>query len=85
MLRYLSQTSMSDLLAVGPKYTRPACRATAPAINGYLLPAPELSSKPAGRRRCCCRSTGQTDARTDTGPFYDAYANHVTIDTTQSP
>ena len=25
----------------------------------YLLPAPDLSSKPAGRR--CCRSTGQTD------------------------
>ena len=24
------------------------------------LPAPDLSSKPAGRR-CCCRSMGQTD------------------------
>ena len=22
---------------------------------------------------CCCRSTGQTDRRTDTRPFYDAY------------
>ena len=24
-------------------------------------------------RRCCCRSTGQTDGRTDTRTFYDAY------------
>ena len=30
------------------------------AIDRYPLPAPELISKPAGRR-CCCRSTGQTD------------------------
>jgi len=44
----------------------------AAAIDRYLLPAPDLSSKPADRR-CCCRSTGQTDGRTDTGPFYDAY------------
>ena len=29
----------------------------------YLLPVPDLSSKPADRR-CCCRSTGQTDGRT---------------------
>ena len=68
--------SMLDLLAVGPKFTRPACRAAAAAIDRYLLPAPVLSSKPADRR-CCCRSTGQTDGRTDgrtdTGPFYDAY------------
>jgi len=35
-------------------------------------PAPDLSSKPAGRR-CCCRSTGQTDRRTDTRPLYDAH------------
>jgi len=28
-------------------------------------PAPDISSKPAGRRRCCCRSTGQRDAQTD--------------------
>jgi len=32
-------------------------------IDRYLPPAPDLSSKPAGRRRCC-RSTGQTDGRT---------------------
>ena len=56
-------TSMLDLLTVGPKFTRPACRAAA-AIGRYLLPAPDLSSKPAGRR-CCCRATGQTDGRTE--------------------
>ena len=27
-------------------------------------PAPDLGSKPAGCRRCCCQSTGQTDGRT---------------------
>jgi len=53
-----------NLLTVGPKFTRPACRAPAAAIDRYLLPAPELSSKPASRR-CCCRSTGQTDGQTD--------------------
>jgi len=39
----------------------------AAAIDRYLLPAPDLSSKPAGRR-CCCRSTGQTNGRTDGHP-----------------
>ena len=53
---------MLDLLTVGPKFTRPASRTAAAAIDRYLLPAPDLSSKPAGRR-CCCRSTGQTDGR----------------------
>ena len=55
-----------DLLIVGPTFTRPARRAAAAAIDRYLLPAPDLSSKPAGRR---CRSTGQTN----TGLFHDAY------------
>jgi len=59
----LTLTSMSDLLTVGPKLTRPACRAAAAAIDRCLLPAPDLCSKLAGRR-CCCRSTGQTE-RTD--------------------
>ena len=38
-----------------------------------FAPSPWLRqcSKRAGRR-CCCRSTGQTDGRTDTRPFYDA-------------
>ena len=58
---------MLDLLTVGPKFTRPACRAAAAAIGRYLLPASALSSKPA----VCCRSTGQTDGRTDTRPFHD--------------
>ena len=52
-----------DLLAVGPTFTRPASRAAAAAIDRYLPPATDLSSKPAGRR-CCCRSTGQTDGQT---------------------
>jgi len=51
-------------LTVGPIFTRPACRAAAAAIDQYLLPAPDLSNKPAGCR-CCCRSTGLTDGRTD--------------------
>ena len=54
-------TSTLDPLAVGPKLTR---RAAAAAIDRYLLAAPDLSSKPAGRR-CCCRSTGQTDGCTN--------------------
>jgi len=45
-------TSMLDLLTVGPKLTRTACRAAAATIDRYLPPAPDLSSKPAGRR-CC--------------------------------
>jgi len=36
---------MLGLLKVGPKFTRPACRAAA-AIDRYLLSAPDLSSKP---------------------------------------
>ena len=47
-------------------------RAAAAAVDRYMLPAPDLSSKPAGRR-CRCRSTRQTDGRTDIRPFYDAY------------
>jgi len=52
--------SVLDLLTVGPKFTRPACRAAAAAVDRYLLPAPNLSSKLAGR----CRWMGRTDGRT---------------------
>ena len=38
---------MLNFLAVGPKFTLPACRTAAAAIGRYLLPAPDLSSKPA--------------------------------------
>jgi len=41
-------------------YAAPA----AAAINRYLLQAPAFSSKPTARR-CCYRSTGQTDTQTD--------------------
>jgi len=51
---------MLDLLAVGPKFTRPAYRAAAAAIDPYLLSAPDLSSKPSGSR-CCYQSTRQTN------------------------
>ena len=47
----------------------PVARQQAPAIDRYLLPAPDLSSKPAGCR-CCCRSTGQTDGHSI---VYDTY------------
>ena len=64
---------------VGPPYSRAnkintarMSRGCSSFIDRYLLPAPDLSSKPDGRR-CCCRSTGQTTRRTDTRPFYDAY------------
>jgi len=59
-----------DLLTIGPKFKRPACGMAAAAIDQHLLLAPELSSKPAN---CCCRSTGQTDRRTHTRPFYDTF------------
>ena len=60
---------MSKEVGVEPRtsalnMTLPAAAARAlAAIDRYLLQAPELSSKPAARR-CCCRSTGQTDGRT---------------------
>jgi len=44
-------------------------RRRVPAVDRYLLQAPALSSKPAARR-CCCRSTGQTDGRTDSRPLH---------------
>jgi len=44
-------------------YAARMSRGAAAAIDRYVLPAPVFSSKPAGRR-CCCRSTGQTDVRT---------------------
>ena len=61
-----------SIKCVGSPHSRPACRAVAAVIDQYLLPAPDLSSKPTGSR-CCCRSMGQTDRRTDTRPFYSAY------------
>ena len=37
-------------------------RRRVPAVDRYLLQAPA--------RRCCCRSTGQTDGRTDSRPLH---------------
>jgi len=56
-----------DLLAAGPQFTRPARHAAAAAIDQYLLPAPDLSSKPAGRRCCYRPMAGQTDGRRTDG------------------
>ena len=50
--------------------TLPAAAARAPAVlDRYMPHAPDLSSKPAARRRCC-QSTGQTDGQTP-----DRYSN----------
>ena len=50
---------------------RICCWAPSCAIDRYLLPScGALSSKPAARRGCCCRSMGQTDGQTDAGPFH---------------
>ena len=73
-------TSSLDLLAVGPTFTRPACRAAAAAIGRYLLPAPDLNSTPAGHRCCCCPSTGQTDRQTD-GRILDRFMTLAAYDT----
>ena len=56
----------------------PASAARAPAaIDRYVLHVLELSSKPAARR-CCCRSTGQTDGRTDPTALHRPRAGNVT-------
>jgi len=51
-------TSMLDLLTVGPKFMRSACRAA--AVNRYLLPAPDI-----GRRYVVDWQDRQTGGRTD--------------------
>jgi len=53
-------TSMLDFITMVLKFTRPTHCMAAAAVNQYLLPVPNLSSKPAGCR-CCCWLTGQTD------------------------
>ena len=60
----------------GQKFMRSACHVATAAINRYLLPTPDLSSKLADRH-CCCRSTGQTDRRTDTRPFYEWHTRPI--------
>jgi len=63
-------TSMLDLLSVWPKFTRTSCRAAAAAIERYLLPAPNLSSKPPAAAAAVNRRDRQTDGRTDTAVLW---------------
>ena len=58
---------MLDLLTIGQNLRCPHVA----TIYRYLL---RIRARPQQQtRRCCCRSTGQTDGRTDIRPFYDAY------------
>jgi len=75
-LRISDSSSMLDLLTVRPKFTRPSCRAAAAAVDQYLLPAPDLSSKPDRRDR---QSDGRTLDCFVTLPAY--YADRVQMTT----
>jgi len=68
-----SSTGMLDLLTVGPKFTRPACRTAAAAIDRYLLQARARPQQQTRRPPTLLLIAGQTDGQTDTRPFYDAY------------
>jgi len=60
-------TTLAAFAAERRRLQHGAC-STAPAtIDRYLLQTLAISSKPTGRR-CCCRSTGQTDRRADGRP-----------------
>jgi len=71
------------VLAVAARHSQRArtYRSTSPAHMAFR-------NKPAGRR-CCCRSTGQTDGRTDAQPSHRPYSayysgsvnNHAYIET----
>ena len=68
-----NHTSLCGTSSVGSQHDatrirRFVCRHGATAA-GAVLQAPALSSEPAGRR-CCCRSMGQTDGRTDARPLH---------------
>ena len=56
--------------------TLPAARVPAAIVDRYLLPAPELSRKPAARR-CCCRSAGHTDDGGTPDRYIDRYIPHT--------
>ena len=54
---------MLNLLTVGPKFRLPACREASEAIDRYLLPAPDLSSKPAAVAAAVDRWDRRTDGQ----------------------
>jgi len=57
-------TSILDLLTIGPKFTRSACRAAAATIDRYLLPAharPTSAANPPAADAALDRRVRQTD------------------------
>jgi len=68
-------TNMLDLLTVGPKFTRPTCRVAAAVIDRYLLRAIARPQQQTRRPPLPLfdRWDRQTDGRTDTRSFCDAY------------
>ena len=59
---------MSDLLAVGPKFTRPVCRAAAPLSTDICCPRPTSAANPPAAAAAVNRRNRRTDRR----PFYNA-------------
>ena len=72
---------MLDLLTVGTKFTRTACRAAAAAaaIDRYLLRVRArphdlmTSANPPAAAAAVDRRDRRADGQTDTRPFYNAY------------
>ena len=82
----LRQTSIRCTSHSRTKIHVAACRAAEAAIDRYLLPAPDFSSKPAGTgRRRCCRSAVQTRGvrkqifRTTSLPFQWLHSHPIPI------
>jgi len=67
--------SMLDLLTVGQQFTRPACRAAAAAVDGYLLftPRPQQQTRQPPLLLSVDGTDRRSDGRTDTRPFDNTY------------
>jgi len=62
------------ILTVGPKFTRPACRAAASLVSSDICcRRPTSAANPPAAADAVDRLDRRTDARTDTCLFYDAY------------
>jgi len=55
---------MLDLLTVGSKFTRPACRVAAAAIDRYLCSRPTSAANPPAAATAVDRRDRRTDGRT---------------------